>query len=76
MVNKSTFSLKAMTEKFEKILNQYLPEFSVEVPLNLPKLKKKETPMPIQESTLPQLKKKSTDSKPKGISLPKLKKVN
>ena len=76
MVNKSTFSLKAMTEKFEKILNQYLPEFSVEVPLNLPKLKKKDTHMPIQESTLPQLKKKSTDSKPKGISLPKLKKVN
>jgi glycosyltransferase involved in cell wall biosynthesis len=76
MVNKSTFSLKAMTEKFEKILNQYLPEFSVEVPLNLPKLKKKDASMPVQASTLPQLKKKSTDSKPTGISLPKLKKVN
>ena len=77
MINKSTFSLKAMTDKFEKILDQYLPEFSVEVPLNLPQLKKKDTSaMPIQASTLPQLKKKSIDSKPKEISLPKLKKVN
>jgi hypothetical protein len=65
-----------MTDKFEKILNQYLPEFAAEVPLNLPKLKKKDASMPIQASTLPKLKKKSTDSKLEEIKLPNLKKVN
>ena len=40
MVNKSKFSLDAMTKKLGKILDQYVPEFSEEVKLNLPKLKK------------------------------------
>ena len=40
MVNKSKFSLDAMTRKFGKILDQYVPEFPEEVKLNLPKLKK------------------------------------
>jgi glycosyltransferase involved in cell wall biosynthesis len=39
-VNKSKFSLDAMTQKFGKILDQYVPEFPEEVKLNLPKLKK------------------------------------
>ena len=39
-VNGSRFSLKAMTKKFEKILEEYLPEFEKEVSLKLPKLKK------------------------------------
>ena len=40
IVNKSKFSLDAMTKKLGKILDQYVPEFSEEVKLNLPKLKK------------------------------------
>ena len=40
IVNKSKFSLDAMTKKFGKILDQYVPEFPKEVELKLPKLKK------------------------------------
>ena len=40
MVNKSKFSLDAMTRKFGKILDKYVPEFQEEVKLNLTKLKK------------------------------------
>ncbi len=40
VANRGNFSLKAMTKKFEKILNDYVPEFPKEVKLNLPKLKK------------------------------------
>jgi hypothetical protein len=40
IVNKSKFSLDAMTKKFGKILDKYVPEFPKEVELKLPKLKK------------------------------------
>ena len=40
MVNKSKFSLDAMTGKLGKILDKYVPEFPKEVKLELPKLKK------------------------------------
>ena len=39
-VNKSKFSLDAMTRELGKILDKYVPEFPKEVQLNLPKLKK------------------------------------
>jgi hypothetical protein len=60
MYNRSKFSMKAMTKKFESILNQYLPKFEEQpqtVDLKLPKLKKVNT----------------NDSG--DIQLPKLKKV-
>jgi|TARA_Y100001938_G_C8086620_1_gene432429 glycosyltransferase involved in cell wall biosynthesis len=38
--NQTKFSLDAMTKKFEEILDKYLPEFSQEVKLKLPSLKK------------------------------------
>jgi len=56
IINKSKFSLNAMTRKFGKILDKYVPEFAQEVKLQLPKLKKvgsTETP----KITLPKLKK-------------------
>ena len=40
VVNKSKFSLDAMTQELGKILDKYVPEFPKEVQLNLPKLKK------------------------------------
>jgi len=40
IVNRSKFSLEAMTRKFGKILDKYVPEFAQEVKLQLPKLKK------------------------------------
>jgi len=40
MVNKSKFSLDAMTRELGKILDKYVPEFPKEVELKLPKLKK------------------------------------
>ena len=55
-VNKSKFSLNAMTKELGKILDKYVPEFPKEVKLELPKLKKvgsTETP----EIKLPKLKK-------------------
>ena len=39
-VNSSLYSLKKMEKDFEKILDNHLPEFSEEVKLQLPKLKK------------------------------------
>ena len=56
VVNKSKFSLDAMTRELGKILDKYVPEFPKEVQLNLPKLKKvgsSETP----KIKLPKLKK-------------------
>ncbi len=59
MVNKSKFSLDAMTKKLGEILDKYVPEFPKEVELKLPTLKKVSEP----SAKLPKLK------------LPKLKKV-
>ena len=56
MVNKSKFSLEAMTKKLGKILDQYVPEFPEEVKLNLPKLKKVSSTEP-PKIKLPKLKK-------------------
>ena len=56
IINKSKFSLNAMTREFGKILDKYVPEFAQEVKLQLPKLKKvgsTKTP----KITLPKLKK-------------------
>ena len=60
MYNRVKFSMKAMTKKFESILDQYLPKFEEQpqqVKLNLPKLKK------------------IGETKPQKMKLPKLKKV-
>ena len=40
VINKSKFSLDAMTRELGKILDKYVPEFPKEVKLELPKLKK------------------------------------
>ena len=55
-VNKSRFSLNKMTEIFEKILDDNVPEFPTEVKLKLPKLKKVKDKEP-PKITLPTLKK-------------------
>ncbi len=55
-VNKSRFSLNKMTEIFEKILDDNVPEFPKEVKLKLPKLKKVKNTEP-PKITLPTLKK-------------------
>ena len=60
MVNKSKFSLDAMTKELGKILDKYVPEFPKEVKLELPKLKKVNS---------------DTPATPAKIKLPKLKKV-
>jgi len=60
MVNKSKFSLDAMTKELGKILDKYVPEFPKEVKLELPKLKKVNS---------------DTPTTPAKIKLPKLKKV-
>ena len=57
MVNKSKFSLDAMTQKFGKILDKYVPEFPEEVKLNLPKLKKVGSTKEPPKIKLPKLKK-------------------
>ena len=72
IANKGKFSLKAMTKKFEKILNDYVPEFPKEVKLNLPKLKK--TGKTASGIKLPKLKKTNENKAPK-IKLPKLKRA-
>jgi|TARA_Y100000310_G_scaffold75986_1_gene72404 hypothetical protein len=57
ILNKSKFSLNAMTKELGKLLDKYVPEFPEEVKLNLPKLKKvgsTEGPLKIK---LPKLKK-------------------
>tara|TARA_R110000744_G_scaffold177425_1_gene296267 strand:- start:18 stop:239 length:222 start_codon:yes stop_codon:yes gene_type:complete len=56
IVNKSKFSLDAMTQKLGKILDQYVPEFPKQVKLELPKLKKVNSEEP-QKIKLPKLKK-------------------
>ena len=56
MINKSKFSLNKMTEIFEKILDDNVPEFPKEVKLKLPKLKKVKGTEP-PKITLPTLKK-------------------
>tara|TARA_R110000851_G_scaffold212170_13_gene364871 strand:- start:371 stop:1555 length:1185 start_codon:yes stop_codon:yes gene_type:complete len=56
VVNKSKFSLDAMTKKLGKILDQYVPEFPKQVKLELPKLKKTGSKEP-QKLKLPKLKK-------------------
>jgi len=56
MVNKSKFSLDAMTQKLGKILDKYVPEFPKEVELKLPKLKKVGDTAPAKIK-LPKLKK-------------------
>jgi len=56
IVNKSKFSLNAMTRKFGKILDKYVPEFAQEVKLQLPKLKKVDSTK-TPKMTLPKLKK-------------------
>ena len=60
IVNKSKFSLQAMTRKLGKILDKYVPEFPQEVELQLPKLKKigsTDTPTELPKIKLPKLKK-------------------
>jgi glycosyltransferase involved in cell wall biosynthesis len=51
--NSKNFSLNAMTVKFGEILDKYVPEFAEEIKLQLPKLKKTNTP----KIKLPKLKK-------------------
>ena len=55
-VNSSLYSLKKMEKDFEKILDNYLPEFSEEVKLQLPKLKKVNKKTEPPKVKLPKLK--------------------
>ncbi len=54
-INRDKFTLKKMTEKFDKILTPLLDKVPSQVSLNLPKLKKKPSKTP--EIKLPRLKK-------------------
>ena len=56
IVNKSKFSLDAMTKKLGEILDRYVPEFPKQVQLQLPKLKKTTNKEP-KKLKLPKLKK-------------------
>ena len=56
ILNRSKFSLNAMTKKLGIILDKYVPEFPKEVKLKLPKLKKVKTNKPLKVK-LPKLKK-------------------
>jgi len=56
MINKSKFSLDAMTRDLGKILDKYVPEFPKEVKLELPKLKKVGS-VELPKIKLPKLKK-------------------
>jgi len=56
-INKSLFSLDAMTKKFEMILDKYVPEFPEEIQIKLPSLKRKEDSVSIPNIKLPKLKK-------------------
>ena len=56
IINRSKFSLNAMTKELDKILDKYVPEFPKEVKLKLPKLKKTKTDKPLKVK-LPKLKK-------------------
>ena len=55
MFNKAKFSLKAMQDKLEKILDENIPNFPKQVKLKLPKLKK--TSKEVPKIKLPKLKK-------------------
>ena len=55
-VNSSLYSLKKMEKDFEKILDNHLPEFSEEVKLQLPKLKKVNKKSEPPKVKLPKLK--------------------
>ena len=55
-VNSSLYSLKKMEKDFEKILDNHLPEFSEEVKLQLPKLKKVNKKTEPPKVKLPKLK--------------------
>ena len=70
-LNKAQFSHKKMIQKFEEILDQYLPEFPKEVAMNLPGLpqlkKKGEEPKEDQQITLPKLSKKPVEEKATGL---------
>ena len=55
-VNSSLYSLKKMEKDFEKILDNHLPEFSKEVKLQLPKLKKVNKKSEPPKVKLPKLK--------------------
>ena len=55
-VNSSLYSLKKMQKDFEKILDNHLPEFSEEVKLQLPKLKKVNKKSEPPKVKLPKLK--------------------
>ena len=57
--NIKEFSLQAMQEKLDKIMEQYVPEFPKEVSLNLPKLKKVGNKKDLPKVNLPKLKKLS-----------------
>ena len=54
--NEQKFSIQAMDVRLHEILNKYVPEFSVERTLVLPKLKKIEAPK-LNKIELPTLKK-------------------
>jgi len=56
IINKSKFSLDAMTRELGKILDKYVPEFPKEVKLELPKLKKVGS-IELPKIKLPKLKK-------------------
>ena len=56
VVNKSKFSLDAMTKKLGNLLDKYVPEFPKQVKLELPKLKKTSSKEP-EKLKLPKLKK-------------------
>ena len=56
-INKSKFSLDAMTRQLGKILDKYVPEFPDEVKLELPKLKKVGSTDEPAKVQLPKLKK-------------------
>ena len=57
ILNKSKFSLNAMTKELGKLLDKYVPEFPEEVKLNLPKLKKVGSTEGPPKIKLPKLKK-------------------
>jgi len=60
IINRSKFTLDNMTEKFEEILDKYLPKFEEQpkqVKLNLPKLKKVSSVSELPKIKLPKLKK-------------------
>ena len=70
--NAKRFSLEKMDEAFDVILQKYLPEFEMNVEVNLPKLVKKGSNS-AGGISLPKLKKKTSDGS-QSVKLPALKK--